>query len=87
MGAYTFAASFPFPITRISPYPILFKNIYQAPHSSLANPKVRAIYPAGLLHEKRAGKDTISVSCGENDSCIKIVTMDKSALFASLKNV
>jgi predicted GH43/DUF377 family glycosyl hydrolase len=87
MGACTFASTFPFKITRISSYPILFQNIYQIVHSSQANPKIRSIYPAGLIYEKRGDKDVISVSCGENDSCIKIITLDKAALFASLRNV
>lgn len=87
MGAYTFTSTPPFQITGISPYPILFQNIYQATHSSHANPKIRAIYPAGLLYEKRKDREIISVSCGENDSCVKIITMDKEALFASLKPV
>ncbi len=87
MGAYTFASSPPFQIKRISAYPILFQNIYDIAHSVHANPKIRAIYPAGLICEKRGGRDIISVSCGENDSAIKIISMDKAALLASLRTV
>lgn len=87
MGAYTFAASSPFKITRISPHPILFKGIYDTIHEGTANPRVRSLYPAGFICEEREGKDLISVSCGENDSGIKIITMDKKALLASLKIV
>jgi predicted GH43/DUF377 family glycosyl hydrolase len=87
MGAYTFAAYSPFKITRISPYPILFEGIYDTPHQVIANPKVRSIYPAGFTCERREDKELIHVSCGENDSGIKIVSMDKNALLLSLKTL
>jgi predicted GH43/DUF377 family glycosyl hydrolase len=81
MGAYTFAANPPFKLNRISPHPLLFDGIYDTVHQALANPRVRAIYPTGLICERG---DVIHVSCGENDSGIKIISMDKKALFASL---
>lgn len=87
MGAYTFAARPPFKMTRISPHPILFKGIYDTPHEKMANPKVRSIYPAGFIYEERDGKERISVSCGENDSGIKIISMDKEALLKSLTSL
>ena len=87
MGAYTFTSSSPFKITRISPYPILFKGVYDTPHQVFANSKVRSIYPAGFICEHREGKELIHVSCGENDSGMKIISMDKNALLASLKIV
>jgi predicted GH43/DUF377 family glycosyl hydrolase len=87
MGAYTFAAFSPFKITRISPHPILFKNIYDTPHHMIANPKIRAIYPSGFILQERSGKELIHLSCGENDSGIKIISIDKNALLASLKPV
>jgi predicted GH43/DUF377 family glycosyl hydrolase len=86
MGAYTFAPVSPFKITRISPYPILFKGVYDTPHQVFANPKVRSIYPAGFTCELREGKELIHISCGENDSGMKIVSVDKNALLASLKS-
>lgn len=87
MGAYTFTSFSPFKITRISPYPILFKGIYDTPHQVIASPKVRSIYPAGFTCEQREGKELIHVSCGENDSGIKIISMDKDMLLASLKTL
>ena len=86
MGAYTFAAYSPFKITRISPHPILFKGIYDTPHQVIANSKIRSIYPSGFTCEQREGKELIHVSCGENDSGIKIISMDKNALLASLRD-
>jgi hypothetical protein len=87
MGAYTFAPFSPFTITRISSHPILFKGIYDTPHQEIANPKVRSIFPAGFTCEHREGKELIHVSCGENDSGIKIISMDKNRLLASLKTL
>jgi hypothetical protein len=87
MGAYTFASVPPFQMTRISPCPFLFKGIYSTPHGEIANPKIRSIYPAGLIYERRDGRDVIAVSCGENDSAIKIISMDKQALFSSLQTI
>jgi len=80
MGAYTFAAKPPYQLLRISSYPILFEGIYSAIHHNTAKPHVRSLYPSGFVYKD--GK--IHVSCGENDSELKIVTMDKKTLLASL---
>lgn len=85
MGAYTFQASHPFRMTRISPHPILFKGIYDTDHQNIANPKMRSLYPVGFVYEQEEGKQIIHVSCGENDSGIKIVSIDKNALMANLQ--
>lgn len=87
MGAYTFKATAPYEITRISPYPILFKGIYDSPHENTSNKRIRSIYPAGFVVKNTDGKDLIHLSCGENDSKVKIVTLDKEALLKSLKKV
>jgi hypothetical protein len=47
----------------------------------------RVIFPAGFAVEKRPEGDLIHVSCGENDSGIKIVSFRKEALFKSLKKL
>ena len=83
MGAYTFESSYPFRITRISPHPILFNGIYDTAHKNTANPNIRSIYPAGFIVDG----DLIHVSCGENDSAVKIITMDKKNLLLSLKQI
>ncbi|MBU6383145.1 MAG: hypothetical protein KGR16_02370 [Verrucomicrobia bacterium] len=87
MGAYAFEAAAPYRITKISPHPILFHEIYRTAHQNTANPKVRCIYPAGFVLERREGKDLIQLSCGENDSAVKVLTIDKEALLRSLKPV
>jgi predicted GH43/DUF377 family glycosyl hydrolase len=87
MGAYMFASSSPFKITRISPHPILFKGIYDSPYASIANPRIRSIYPIGFTCENFEGKELIHLSCGENDSAMKIISIDKNALLSSLKPI
>lgn len=87
MGAYTFESKPPFKITGISHAPILFDGIFSSPHLNTSNPRLRCIYPAGFVVEHKDGRDLIHVSCGENDSAVKIITMDKEALFKSLKKL
>ncbi len=83
MSAYTFEAAPPFRITRISPHPITFRGIYDSTHRDIANSRIRCIYPAGFITDG----DKIHLSCGENDSAVKIITIDKNALLKSLKSV
>ena len=84
MGAYTFEAHPPFRMTSISPYPILFQGIYQAPLHRLASRYLYCIYPAGLVLAKEGEREVLHLSCGENDSAIKIITFDKQKLLSSL---
>jgi predicted GH43/DUF377 family glycosyl hydrolase len=85
MGAYTFEDQPPFNITRISYYPILFEGIYTSPHKAYSSPLLRCIYPAGIATQTINGKTLFHVSCGENDSITKIITIDKEALYNSLR--
>lgn len=80
MGAYTFEAALPFRMKRISPYPILFRHIYETELLHTAHPGVRSLYPVGFACEKKDGKELIHVSCGENDSRVKIITDRKSVV-------
>lgn len=84
MGAYTFEASPPYRVTAVSPFPILFKGIYDTPAINTAHSKKKAIYPAGMVLGKEDGRDVIHISCGENDSSVKILTFDTEALLQSL---
>lgn len=86
MGAYTFEAKPPFKITAISPYPIIFSGMYESPHISQTSDK-HVIFPTGFVIEKKDNKELIHLSCGENDSTIKIITLDKEALLNSLENI
>ncbi len=84
VGAYTFEAKPPFRMTAISEFPILFEGVYDTPHTNTASHDKRVLFPAGFVMEERDGKQLIQLSCGENDSSVKLITMDRDAL---LKNM
>jgi predicted GH43/DUF377 family glycosyl hydrolase len=87
MGAYTFEAQPPFRITGISQYPILFEGIFETPHLNTATPTKRVIFPSGFVVEKQHDRELIHVSCGENDSSVKILTFDKKNLLKSMNRL
>lgn len=87
MGAYTFEATPPFRITGISHYPILFEGIYTTPHMNTADPFKRVLFPCSFVVESKKEGDAIHISCGENDSGVKIVTLDKEKLLKELKRI
>lgn len=94
LGACTFDKKAPFAMKEISPYPILFKELYTAKALDLVgNPfgrkwaqnLQRVIFPCSFLEEKLpSGKELFHVSCGENDNSIRVITFDKEALLKSL---
>lgn len=84
MGAYTFEANPPFRITGISNHPILFKGIFETPYAKMAPIDKRVIFPSGFVVEKQKNKELIHVTCGENDSSIKIITIDREKLMESM---
>jgi predicted GH43/DUF377 family glycosyl hydrolase len=79
MGAYTFSARPPFQLTRISSLPISHPDFYSTPTNELTNSHV--IFPSGLI----VNGSKIQVSYGENDGAIKVIEIEKNALFESLK--
>jgi predicted GH43/DUF377 family glycosyl hydrolase len=82
MGAYIFEAFPPFKILAITPEPIQHKDFYTARHKVKS---LHVIYPAGFAMENTdKGRILLHVACGENDSSIRIVTIDKDLLFASM---
>lgn len=87
MGAYTFEAKPPFRVTRVSTAPILFDGIYETPPLNTASPDKYVIFPCGFAVENKEGKTLIHLGCGENDSAIKIVTLDKVALIKGLQKI
>jgi hypothetical protein len=80
IGAYTFESKYPYRITSITPYPILFSGIYDTPYMNTADPTKAVIYPAGIAVEKKGDKTLLHVSCGENDCSIKVITFDYEKL-------
>lgn len=87
MGAYTFSPHPPFEITAISQAPILFDGIYGTFPIHSAPPLVRVIFPSGFCEGTENGEAVFHVSCGENDCATKIVTINKDALFKSLRKL
>lgn len=82
MAAYTFEASPPFHLTRISPHVFVHPDFYSSPKSNpISNNNV--VFPAGIVVED----DRILVSYGENDVAIKVLEIDKKLLFESLQPV
>lgn len=76
MGAYTFSATPPFALTRISPAPIIAENFYtESSHEK------RVIFPGGFC----ISGDEIHVAYGKDDYEIWIATIDKIELIKSLK--
>lgn len=86
-GAYTFEAKPPFRVTAMSAEPIFFEHIYDSPMLNTAESNKQVFFPAGYALEKREGRTLIHLSCGVNDSAIKIVTIDKKALMKTLKKL
>lgn len=77
MGAYTFSATPPFQITKMSPYPIISEEFY-TPSSW----EKRVIFPGGLF----VLGDFIYVAYSKDDHEIWIAIIDKNALYTSLRN-
>jgi predicted GH43/DUF377 family glycosyl hydrolase len=78
-GAYSYAAGLPHQITRISKSPIEFREMYSAPIRPGLEGK-RVIFPSGYVMRG----DIIYLSCGENDSRIKILAMNAERLRGTL---
>jgi predicted GH43/DUF377 family glycosyl hydrolase len=85
MGAFTFEAHPPFKITAVSPCPILFHGIYDSINLNGASSKLRCIFPSGLVLSEDNSR--VFVSCGENDSSVKIITFDTKTLLKSLNRL
>ncbi len=84
MGAYTFEAEAPFRITSISKEPILFSDIYSAKHGIGTNESLYCLFPSGAVAETKKNKNLLHVTCGENDSETRVVTMDRDILLQSM---
>jgi predicted GH43/DUF377 family glycosyl hydrolase len=94
MGACSFSKDPPHRLLSISPYPILFDQIYSSKVDGkigpLGNPRWnsrldRVIFPCGFVCDRdETGREVIHVSCGENDVGIRIVTIDKKKLLETL---
>lgn len=79
MGAYTFSASPPFEVTRISPEPIVGKDFYSAPPYNTWKP-LRVVFPGGYVMDDQY----VWVVYGRQDFELWIAKLDKKALYKSL---
>ncbi len=75
MGAYTFSATPPFQITKISPKPIVAEGFYTP-----SGYEKRVVFPGGFV----ISDSIIYVAYGKDDSEIWIASLDKEALMRSL---
>lgn len=87
IGAYTFEKDPPFRVTGISHYPLLFEGIYDTPHLNTAETRKRVLFPGSVSEGIKEGKEVLYLCCGENDSGLKLITLDKKVLFNSLKKL
>ena len=81
IGAYTFENQAPFKIRSMSPYPIIFKDMFSGP---LLTNKQYSMFPTGYVVETVDGVDLLHLSCGINELSIDIITFDKNNLIQSL---
>ncbi len=79
IGAYLFDARKSFPVTHISPEPIVGKTFYHAPDYPTWKP-VKVVYPGGFILEK----NYIWLVYGRQDHECWVAKIDKDALINSL---
>lgn len=80
MGAYTFSPRPPFPITAISPEPIIGKNFYTGAKYKPYWKPVRCVFPCGYIHNDKY----IWIVYGRDDHEAWVVTLDKVKFLRSL---
>ena len=74
MGAYTFEKDAPFRIKKITPFPIIFKDIYSAKFQNTSDSTKSVIYPSGIVYDDK--NNEFVVFCGENDCAIRVLQID-----------
>jgi predicted GH43/DUF377 family glycosyl hydrolase len=87
MGAYLFEKEPPYAITAYTSKPIFFDDIYT---SDITNPHgkgKKVIYPSGITQKRENGRNVLHISCGENDSNVRVVTIDEELLISSMTKV
>ena len=81
VGAYIFSNDPPFNLKKVSSEPFSHPNFYSTKHSPSTTSRV--IFPGGFVIRD----DKIYLCYGENDAAIKVMVLDKSELYRSMKNV
>jgi predicted GH43/DUF377 family glycosyl hydrolase len=87
MGAYTFEKEPPYRLKAYTKNPIYFEDIYSSKTTNPHGNNKKIIYPAGVVRKFENGRHVLHVSCGENDSAIKIVTIDEDKFLSSMVKV
>jgi predicted GH43/DUF377 family glycosyl hydrolase len=78
MGAYTFATTPPFSLTRMTDLPILTPDLY-----TISNRQKRVVFPGGFI----VCGSSIYVAYGKDDCEIWMMTLDKEELKKALKPI
>lgn len=87
MGACTLSKEFPHKVLSMSEKPIAFQSIYNTPITNPLGLRKYVVFPAGLIREVKGREDHLYLSLGENDSSVKILTLDTQLLLNELKPV
>lgn len=82
MAAYTFSATPPFELTRISPFPIIGKTFYSGPAYKTWKP-LRVVFPGGYIMDDKY----IHIIYGKQDFEMWVARLDKQKLLDSLISV
>lgn len=77
-GAYTFSAISPFPLMKITPFPLIGENFYSNPNS-----EKMVIFPGGFT----ITDDNIYLAYGKDDTEIWIAVLNKQILLETLQPV
>lgn len=83
-GAYTFESKPPFCMKRISPSPVVFKELYSSLHLQPKSVVGRIAFPAGLEVGSFEGREALIVTYGDSDAASKILILDREKFLNSL---
>jgi len=83
MGAYTFSATPPFHLTKISPHPIVGKNFYRGPTYRPYWKSVRVVFPGSYIIDG----PHLWVAYGRQDHEVWVAKFDKQKLLDSLVSI
>jgi len=90
MGAITFEGFPPFNITKISKHPIIASDFYTYPICPSAfcyarkDKNFKILFPCGYTIEHSENKTLFHIVCGENDSAIRMITIDQNELYKNM---
>ena len=83
-GALTFESRPPFRITKISKFPIIFRDCYTAKNAAAiacGSYLPNVIFPCGFVEEKINDNRVFYILGGENEQAARLITIDKNTLY------